>query len=151
MNLTQYIQYLESLQENYVDILYEALRDREAYILAIPKRRLTNFGTDANDKKITPEYSPITKAIKGKKGKRISHVTLRDTGQLYQSFRIEKQGEAIDFSAPLNEKTSFLVSHYSSNELFGFSPRDIIEIDKLFLNRVAENVLKMDELDDYNF
>ena len=151
MNLTQYIQYLESLQDNYADMLYDALKNREAYILAIPKRRLTNFGTDANDKKITPEYSPITKRIKGKKGKRISHVTLRDTGQLYRSFKIEKQGEAIDFFAPVNEKTSFLTTHYSSNELFGFSPRDIIEIDKLFLNGIAQKILKMDELDDYNF
>ena len=141
MLLQDYISVLEGILINYDSYIYTILKGKENYVLAIPKRRLYDRGTDANDKLIQPKYSRPTISFKRKKGKRVSHVTLRDTGQLYRSFRLYRSGGAISFSVPNNEITTFLTQHYSSNELFGFSRTDELKIFELFIKPEIEKII----------
>ena len=127
------------------------LKDSEPYVLGIPKRRLYNFGTDANDVPISPEYADSTKTKKKSKGQRTSFPTLRDTGVLYKSFKLVSEGSAIDFRVPNNKKTMGLTEHYGDNELFGFSPKDEEQIFKLFIKPALDDLIEGDGIIDNIF
>lgn len=151
MKVSNYIIGLENLANDYGGFIFKILKVREAYVLAIPKRRLSIFGTDAKDNLITPKYSEGTVKRKKSEGKISSHVTLRQTGNLYSTFRIVKENGSIDFTVPNNDVTSFLSEHYSSNELFGFSPKDEEKIYNLFIKPAIEKIINPKEGIDINF
>ena len=151
MNLDTYINRIQNLSQNLEKKVYEELKNAENFVLAIPKRRMSLYGTDANDKPITPLYSPATVKRKRKKGKTASHVTLRETGKWKKSFRLMREGKNITFTAPNNAKTGFLVNKYSSNELFGFSPQDGEKIFQIWIKPYINDIIYPDENIDIDF
>jgi hypothetical protein len=83
------------------DILDKAkkISDQEAWLFALDREaqdeiirlntedQLYEEGIDSNDDTLG-EYTVFTKAIKLSKGQRIDHVTLKDTGAFYDSFKV---------------------------------------------------------------
>ena len=69
MDLEIYINKLNIAVSDYSSFIHNILSKREAYVLAIPKRRISLSGTDANDQKITPLYAQSTIKKKQKKVK----------------------------------------------------------------------------------
>tara|TARA_R110002020_G_scaffold453632_1_gene668613 strand:- start:10988 stop:11443 length:456 start_codon:yes stop_codon:yes gene_type:complete len=145
MKLDTYINRIKNLSSNLEELIYKELKEKENFVLAIPKRRLYQKGTDAFDVKITPPYKPSTIRYKKNKGQVKSHVTLRDTGKLYSTFKIVKEGKNIDFTVPNNSKTIFLTNHYEGNELFGFSPNDGEKVFELFIKPFLEEIINPNE------
>lgn len=141
MDLSVYLARIENLTKNYENHVYELLERSSNYVLAIPKQRMYLRGTDANDEKITPSYDEWTIRDKKAKGQVTSHVTLRNTGAWKRSWKLVKEGTKITFTAPNDLKTGFLVSHYSSNELFGFSPKDGEQIYKNWIKPDIEGII----------
>ncbi len=83
----------------------ELLRDERLknYIIELNQEQLYDRGVDSEGKDLgRPGYSDYTIEIKKKKGQRYDHVTLKDTGRFYKSFRIRvnKDGFTIDAKAP---------------------------------------------------
>ena len=144
MDIDVYIKRLQKVANDYQSFVFNVSKKSEPYILAIPKRRLFNKGTDANDTSIKPSYEDSTIATKKSRGQRTSHVTLRDSGDLYKSFKLVKEGNSIDFTVPNNDVTDFLSGHYSGNELFGFSPDDGEKIFKLFIKPALDDLINGD-------
>lgn len=140
MKLDAYINRLQKVTDNPTKWFYDVIKGRENYVLAIPKRRLGLLGTDANDKKISPAYKESTISRKKRKGLRTSVVTLKYTGRLYDSFKLINNTNAIDFTAS-TPYLSDLTSHYSSNELIGFSPKDEEQIVRLFIDPALDELI----------
>lgn len=150
MKLDTYISRLTSASNDLTNFIFKDLKSREAYVLAVPKRRLGVSGTDANDQQINPLYAESTIRRKKKKGQSTRHVTLKDTGNLYSTFKLVKENSAIDFRAPATKKSRGLVEHYDSNELFGLSPKDNEEIYRIFIKPTLEELLEGDGIIDLN-
>ena len=53
------------------------------------------------------DYSAYTKSLKQSKGQRTDHITLRDTGEFYNSFRIILNGNSLQIIAnPIKDDTN---------------------------------------------
>lgn len=77
-------------------------------------------GKDADTKEIRPSYALSTKIIKRKKGQPTSRVTLKDTGDLYKSIKVDAKTNELIISANV-EYFKYLVTHYSGNNLLGLN------------------------------
>lgn len=87
-------------------------------ILRPLKLRLFNFGVDGTGKKITPPINPGYQKRKRKRGFRAAFVSLRLTGQFYQSmFVTSKQGEIVVGSGDEPGKVSDLLNKYGEDIL----------------------------------
>lgn len=62
------------------------LKFEQEIINLITIEQLFEKGIDGKGKKLKPEYTPFTVAVKNIKGQDTGHVTLFDTGALYKSF-----------------------------------------------------------------
>lgn len=60
--------------------------------------QLYSLGVDSLGNKLG-EYSGFTKNIKASKGQRIDHITLKDTGEFYGSFKITPNNKGFRISA----------------------------------------------------
>jgi len=68
--------------------------------------QLYNEGIDSLGNSLG-EYSAYTKSIKGAKGQRTDHITLKDTGEFYNSFRVILSGNKLQIVAnPIKEDTN---------------------------------------------
>jgi len=53
------------------------------------------------------DYTAYTKSLKQQKGERYDHITLKDTGEFYNSFRIIFTGDALQIIAnPIKDDTN---------------------------------------------
>lgn len=56
-------------------------------IIDLNQEQLYEYGIDSNGNSLG-EYTPYTKQLKQEKGQRIDHITLKDTGDFYNSFQL---------------------------------------------------------------
>ena len=75
-------------------------------------------GQDAEQSEISPSYALSTVIAKQKKGQPTDRVTLKDTGALYDSIRVEATATQLIISANV-EYYKYLVIHYDTNILLG--------------------------------
>ena len=80
-SLESYLKDLKNLEINLDKIVYKAIIKKEGLILQKLKLRLFNKGVDGNNSKLSPFYTQTTIAKKRQNNQRVSHVTLRDTGE----------------------------------------------------------------------
>ena len=59
------------------------------------EKQLYQRGVDVRGQPLTPPYTARTKVIKARKGQPINRVTLRDTGELHKSIKVEPKDDAI--------------------------------------------------------
>jgi phage gpG-like protein len=77
-------------------------------------------GKDADTKEIRPSYALSTKIIKRKKAQPTDRVTLKDSGDLYKSVKVDAKTNEMIISANV-EYFKYLVAHYSGNKLLGLN------------------------------
>lgn len=122
--LDDYLNDLRQLSNNLNKIVESAIIKNEGLILQRLKLRLFNTGIDGSGKKITPEYSENTVAIKIQNNQRTSHVTLRDTGIFYASMYLdydERNNQIfVDSDDP---KKMFLIDKYGP-DILGLTKED---------------------------
>ena len=70
----------------------DSLKERIIYLNT--DEQLYNQGVDSLNRLIG-KYAPSTKQIKAARGQRNDHITLRDTGEFYESFRVVPSGDAL--------------------------------------------------------
>jgi hypothetical protein len=92
-----------------------------------------NKGIDSKGQKITPDYTPFTKAIKRAKGQPTDRVTLKDTGDFYSSIDYSANFSGVDYTAT-DSKTNDLTEKYG-DDILGLTDEsindviDFVEID----------------------
>lgn len=95
-------------------------------------------GKDSNDKNLQPSYALSTKIAKRRKGQITNRVTLKDTGDLYKSIKVDAKTNEFIISANV-EYFKYLVNHYSSNIILGLN-EDFL--DKFTKKKILPNLEK---------
>ena len=73
--------------------------------------QLYNEGIDSKGIQLG-EYTNYTKSLKQVKGQRTDHITLKDTGVFYKSFKVALIGNAINISADAQKEDTNLFKEY---------------------------------------
>jgi hypothetical protein len=95
-------------------------------------------GKDADSKDITPDYALSTKIVKRKKQQPTDRVTLKDTGDLYRSIKVDAKTNEFIISANV-EYFKYLVTHYSKHKLLGLNAEFL---EKFTKHKVLPNLEK---------
>lgn len=75
-------------------------------------------GKDAFNVSFIPSYATSTKKIKQKKGQPTDRVTLKDTGEFYDSLDIQANKTQATISSS-SDHYKYLVAHYKTNKILG--------------------------------
>lgn len=100
-------------------------------IIELQQERLFERGTDSEGASLG-NYSDYTVEIKREKGQRYDHITLRDTGEFYESFTVTVLKDGIVLDANPNKGTTNLFSEYGI---------DILGLDDFSFNIVKDQIL----------
>ena len=73
--------------------------------------QLYNEGIDSKGIQLG-EYTNYTKSLKQAKGERTDHITLKDTGAFYSSFRVSLVGNSIKITADAQKEDTNLFKEY---------------------------------------
>ena len=95
-------------------------------------------GKDSNNKDIKPSYALSTKIVKRKKQQPTDRVTLKDTGDLYKSIKVDAKTNELIISANV-AYFKYLVTHYKSNKLLGLNDEFL---EKFTKHKVLPNLEK---------
>lgn len=79
-------------------------------------------GQNADGSWVEPPYTPFTVELKEEKGQPTDRVTLKDTGDFYEGFIVERKGDVVIFTST-DWKTNALVEKYG-DAIFGLSTFD---------------------------
>lgn len=112
MSIEKTIENIKALKENLDDIILDAVAEEEEFIVGLNKKALSEgFKADGSP---TGQYSTFTIFSKRLKGQPFSHVTLKDTGDFYDSLFIKllDDGFEIRSSSQNSEKTGSIRENY---------------------------------------
>jgi hypothetical protein len=88
------------------------------------------------------QYSPFTIALKEKKGQRIDHITLKDTGEFYGSMEVKAKRDEIIVSADMKKPDTDLEVIYPN--ALGLNEKSLSEIrdftKPLFIEEVRKSI-----------
>ena len=115
MQIDSYITGLKDIITDINKIAEQAIKEKESKILGTIKTRLYQTGIDGKGRSIG-QYSERTKVIKQKKGQRTSFITLRDSGDFYNSMFLEVKGIFYDVNSKIPTARK-LVSVYGESIL----------------------------------
>lgn len=120
------------------EIARQIIQQNEAFIVGLNRGRLY-LGEYTNEQKISPEYTPFTKSIKQGKGQPSDRVTLRDTGDFYQSIYVKANKDSF-YTGATDPKTKELQEKYEDADsiLLGLSEQDKDRFRKLTLKAFAQ-------------
>lgn len=90
------------------------LKFEEVIIDLVREKQLFDKGIDGKGKKLKPDYTPFTVAVKKIKGDRFNHVTLFDTGALYKSFTTDYGSFQLEIF-PTDQKADELMRKYGDD------------------------------------
>lgn len=117
---------------NFKKIIISILNTSEIkeFIIQMEQERLFNLGEDSTGASLG-EYAPFTVVIKQEKGQRFDHITLKDTGEFYESFTFHATGTELIFDAnPVKE----------DNNLFDNFGIDILGLNDFDKSRLIERI-----------
>lgn len=140
------VQRISSLDEGVIfEIVFNDKRIQDEIIRLNTQEQLFKRGIDSEGKRITPEYTNRTKVIKLGKGQRTDHVTLKDTGDFYNSFRVSANKVSITIDADTLKDTNDLTDKYG-DEIIGLTDesREILKEMAVikYLEYWEENILR---------
>lgn len=104
------------------------------------EEQLFRAGQGSTGQAIRPPYTAFTTQIKQAKGQPTNRVTLRDSGDFHESFRVDWQATQFGITAT-DPKTPALVAKYG-REVFGLNDKGIQELIELLRGPVADNLRK---------
>jgi hypothetical protein len=99
------------------------------FVIEMQQARLYNTGKDSEGDSLG-SYSPFTVVIKQAKGQRTDHITLRDTGEFYESMTFHATGTALIFDADAQKDEDNLFDNFGIDilGLTDFDKERLIEL-----------------------
>lgn len=120
----------------------------QAFIIALNTEKggfgvtsqLFDLGIDSNGEDLG-EYSDFTIEIKKSQGLPFDHITLFDTGEFYDSFRVKPLNDGFEITAdPIKEDTDLFVEF--GEDIVGLTTESIQELQKFIIPDVEEAIRK---------
>ena len=88
--------------------------------------QLFELGIDSEGNRLG-DYSGFTKNIKASKGQRIDHITLKDTGEFYKSFKVTPNKNGFRISANPNKDDSNLFDDFGV-DIVGLTKENVLKL-----------------------
>lgn len=143
--ITNLIGNLTKYRDNINNYMEDITRSIEDEIKEINVHQHYNLGQDRNGDAITPEYAESTIRYKRRKGQPTDRVTLQDTGQYHDTFKIRYEAEGFELYAN-DWKVGFLDKKYGK-EIYGLQDEAARELaDQVYQPRMIQklkNVLSL--------
>ena len=130
------ISQLEKIQDGINPIIKKAFNSKQAEVLKYnTEKQLFKKGERSDGLKLTPAYADSTKSYKRKRGQRISNVTLKDSGDFYNSIRVYPADEEVEIKTDGSLNYSkFLEGRYGA-EIYGLQDKFIKEFYNRFISK----------------
>ena len=144
MKLQDYIQMLKKLQDDIPAIVDRLVEEEPKWILGAAKRRMYQYGIDGNEE-FLGTYAPFTIEKKKKSPySKTTHVTLRDTGDWYNSLFTKYENGELFMDSTDKRKTVKLTDGEHKNFVgYGDGILEFTEGEKLaFGNEILKNLAK---------
>ena len=105
--------------------LFAMDRDAKEEIIRLnTEDQLFDEGIDSMDRTLGA-YSEVTKAIKRSKGQRTDHVTLKDTGEFYDSFKVRVDSKGFEIEADDTAFYDVPLTQTWGNDIIGLTKENI--------------------------
>ena len=85
------------------------------------------------------DYSDFTIGLKRQKGQRTDHITLKDTGDFYNSFRVSVTKSAIVINATTQKEDNDLAEQFGQ-EIIGLTDENLEVITQMILTNIIKYV-----------
>lgn len=112
-------------------------------IATLNKEQMFEQGIDSKERTLG-EYSPFTIGEKIKKGQRHDHITLKDTGEFYDSIKIQSERKTIIISADMKKPDNDLEVIYP--DALGLTNENLQKIQTsvlpIFRTKVLQDILR---------
>lgn len=105
------------------------------------QEQLYDEGIDSNENSLG-EYSPVTKMIKTGLGQRIDHVTLKDTGAFYRSFRVIVKKDSFEIVADDVSLYDRPLTEVYGIDILGLTPDNLSWLGDFILTKYREYIEK---------
>lgn len=129
---------LNRIEHDIVKTVQQVIKDNEHIILDMnTEEQLYEKGIDSKGASLG-EYSPVTIAIKRRKGQPTARVTLRDSQDFHRSFYIEYRADGFEIKAS-NSKTDELMDIYG-DEIIGLTDENMKDLKD---NYIKPELIKM--------
>ena len=138
MTLDNTISVIENLQKNIDSVILDLVKEYDDFVLGLNQAQLYDDGIRNDGSKITPPYAQLTLQIKRKKGQPTDRVTLKDTGDFYDSFYIELGSNSFLINAR-DSKTIDLKQKYE-DEILGLTEKSIGELSQFLKGKLIEQL-----------
>ena len=133
--ITNLIENLTKYKANINEYMEDITRSIEDEIKEINVHQQYDLGQDRNGDAITPEYAESTIRYKRRKGQPTDRVTLQDTGQYHDTFKIRYEDEGFELYAN-DWKAGFLDKKYGK-EIYGLQDEEARELaDQVYQPRM---------------
>ena len=112
--ITEYLNRLIKLEQNSFKLIFDAREVKDEIIRLVTVEQLYERGVDGNGESLG-EYSEFTKQIKQLEGQRFDHITLNDTGEVYESFEVIVGQDSFTITANDNKGDKRLFDVYGED------------------------------------
>lgn len=126
------------------DVIFKKVFDNKGVqqqVVDLNQSQMYDDGVDSKGDSLG-KYSPFTIALKEKKGQRIDHITLKDTGEFYGSMQVKAQRDEIIVSADMKKPDTDLEVIYPN--ALGLNEKSLSEIrdftKPLFIEEVRKAI-----------
>ena len=137
--ITNLIENLTKYKVNINEYMEDITRSIEDEIKEINVHQQYDLGQDRYGYAITPEYSESTIRYKRRKGQPTDRVTLQDTGQYHDTFKIRYEAEGFELYAN-DWKAGFLDKKYGK-EIYGLQDEAARELaDQVYQPRMIQKL-----------
>lgn len=137
--ITNLIENLTKYKANINEYMEDITRSIEDEIKEINVHQQYDLGQDRNGDAITPEYAESTIRYKRRKGQPTDRVTLQDTGQYHDTFKIRYEDEGFELYAN-DWKAGFLDKKYGK-EIYGLHDEAARELaDQVYQPRMIQKL-----------
>lgn len=129
------------VEANLDGIILDQVRKAEPEILELNTQdQLAQRGVDGAGDKLFPEYRPLTIKIKRIKGQPTDRVTLEDTGDFFDGFRIH-YGRSFFGIFSQDDKADKLEKKYGP-DIFGLTDTNLEEVRELICDDLRDEIFK---------
>lgn len=138
----QYAKRVSQLKEDVVfKIIFSRDQIKEEIIYLNTQAQLFDKGINSRGERLDDlrgfGYSDITKQIKSQKGQPTNRITLKDTGDFYESFRVRvKVGEIIIDANPIKDDTNLFEEF--GNDVLGLTDESIEKLKPLIIENYKQ-------------
>jgi hypothetical protein len=147
---TRMYQYAKRVSKLRSEVLFRVIFSRdqikEEIIYLNTQEQLFNKGIDSEGVRLDAArgfgYANVTKQIKARKGQPTDRITLKDTGEFYQSFKVDVREGVITINADAQKDDTNLFDEWGV-DILGLTEESIKRLKPLIIENYKQYILEL--------